>query len=179
VKNKSSVVQPLISKEQTFDVAVSVWVRGTKKEEKAWRAIQAIFDKAGRNPKTLRMETGLDEEGLGFLNTGDEKMLYHPIFSDIVFRGLRLSDKHVTASVNLTFPTEKLYVYMQLKSLFFSLFLTPLSQTSREDSLMETDLLSTFVLIPTSPSLMDSVVNYSSWKPDEVLSKYPLYRTWP
>ncbi|KAF5361433.1 hypothetical protein D9758_006162 [Tetrapyrgos nigripes] len=149
VSNRSSVVQPLISKEQTFDVAVSVWVRGTKEEEKAWRAIQDTGMDDSQRPQTSLFDDNL-------LN-GDQKMLYYPLYSDIPLRGLRLSDKHVAASIDLSVPTQKF----------------------RAPTLLETDLLSTFVLIPTSPSLMDFVVNFSSWKPDEVLAKYPLYRTWP
>ncbi|KAF5361491.1 hypothetical protein D9758_006202 [Tetrapyrgos nigripes] len=172
VSNRSSVVQPLIGKEQTFDIAVSLWIRGTKEEEEAWRASQDDFEDVeldtseplrffqtiakpnlGSQNK-INLQIGHDEED--FLR-GDKRLLYHPLYSDILFHGLRPSDKHITASINFSLPTEKF----------------------REAQLHETDLLSTFVLIPTSPSLMDSMVNFSSWKPDQVLSKYPLYRTWP
>ncbi|KAF5364954.1 hypothetical protein D9758_008110 [Tetrapyrgos nigripes] len=137
VSNRSLVVQPLISKDQTFDIAVSVWIRATAAEEMEWRAGQG------------ELYTPLVFED-------DRKLLFRPLYSDIVFRGLRLSDKNKYASVNFTFPTEKFREGMSTPS-----------------------LMGTFVLIPTSPSLMDFVVNYSSYIPDEVWSKLPSSRTWP
>ncbi|KAF5364904.1 hypothetical protein D9758_008143 [Tetrapyrgos nigripes] len=133
VANRSLVVQPLINKEQTFDVAVSVWVRRTIDEEFQWRESQ-------HDPADFQ--------------------LYRPLFSDVVFHGLRLSDKGKYTNINFTMPTEKF----------------------REGTLAASDLIGTFVLIPTSPSLMDFVVDYSSYIPDFALSSWQKtspVRTWP
>ncbi|KAF5364908.1 hypothetical protein D9758_008147 [Tetrapyrgos nigripes] len=146
VANRSTVIQPLINKDQTFDIAVSVWVRATSTEELEWK--NSLDDDT--RPDYLRWFDAYD-------NRNDHKQLYHPLYSDVVFRGLRLSDKGIYASVNFTLPTEKFREY-------------------RTD---ESSLLGTFVLIPTSPSLMASVVNYSSYIPDEVWNKHPAVRTWP
>ncbi|KAF5364910.1 hypothetical protein D9758_008145 [Tetrapyrgos nigripes] len=130
VSNRSLVIQPLINKEQTFDVAVSVWVRRTIDEELEWKESQRdLFDFE----------------------------FYRPLFSDVVFRGLRLSDKGKYASINFTLPTERF----------------------RKGTIEATTLIGTFLLIPTSPSLMDFVVDYSSYIPERVLSKFSPVRTWP
>ncbi|KAH9475045.1 hypothetical protein JR316_0012148 [Psilocybe cubensis] len=77
------------------------------------------------------------------------------IFSEKVFQGLRLQDKNKKKSVNLQVPTE-----------IFKL---------RE--LNNYDLRASFVLIPTSPSLLDNATFYSSWIPSE--AQYPPMRPWP
>ncbi|KAF5364886.1 hypothetical protein D9758_008107 [Tetrapyrgos nigripes] len=150
VSNRSLVIQPLIDNDQTFDVAVSVWIRGTEAEELKWRASQEGSDEDYQKLRVMSWHDGED-----ILN--DRKQLYYPLYSDIAFRGLRLSDKNKYASINFTLPTEKF----------------------REHRLPTNTLIATFVLIPTSPSLMDSVVNYSSYIPEEVWSKAPAVRTWP
>ncbi|KAF5364956.1 hypothetical protein D9758_008112 [Tetrapyrgos nigripes] len=144
------LIQPLIANDQTFDVAVSVWIRGTEAEELKWRASQEGSDEDHQKDRLISLHDGEDA-----LN--DRKQLYHPLYSDIAFRGLRLSDKNKYASINFTLPTEKF----------------------REHRLPTDILIGTFVLIPTSPSLMDFVVNYSSYIPEEVWSKAPAVRTWP
>ncbi|KAJ7485154.1 hypothetical protein B0H11DRAFT_2018308 [Mycena galericulata] len=60
VKNRATVVRPLIDETQSFDIAVTVW--------------------------SLPVEDGQTRENEGIAET--------PLYSDIVFRGLRLSDKH-------------------------------------------------------------------------------------
>ncbi|KAJ6495435.1 hypothetical protein C8R45DRAFT_171031 [Mycena sanguinolenta] len=64
-----------------------------------------------------------------------------PLFSDILFRGLRLADKH--RSVNLTYR------------LPVAVFQRPL--------LKENDLRASFVLIPTEPSLVNQISAFSTW----------------
>ncbi|KAF7344401.1 hypothetical protein MSAN_01921300 [Mycena sanguinolenta] len=84
-------------------------------------------------------------------DSGSEAVL----FSDIVFRGLHLADKH--KSVNLTYrlPT--------------AIFQRPL--------LKENDLRASFVLIPTEPSLVNQITAFSTWWPQSV-PRQPV-RSWP
>ncbi|KAJ7619340.1 hypothetical protein FB45DRAFT_1095418 [Roridomyces roridus] len=79
-----------------------------------------------------------------------------PIYSDIVFRDLRLADKH--KSVNLTYKL-------------------PLAMFKRY-SFYRQDLRASFVLIPTSPSLMDKVSDFSSVRSDAAYPWAPV-RSWP
>ncbi|KAJ7255839.1 hypothetical protein B0H12DRAFT_1113039 [Mycena haematopus] len=78
-----------------------------------------------------------------------------PLYSDIVFRGLHLADKH--KSVNLTY---KLPI-----SIFQRLLLK------------ENDLRASFVLIPSAPSLVDQITNFSTWRPESLT--IPPVRSWP
>ncbi|KAJ7632960.1 hypothetical protein FB45DRAFT_519412 [Roridomyces roridus] len=87
----------------------------------------------------------------------DEDVLEKPLFSDIVFRGLRLSDKHALAEVKFQLPTTR--------------FSAP--------NLTKSDLRATFFLLPTSPSLIDHVKNFSSWMPDSVFAQRRPTRPWP
>ncbi|KAJ7315037.1 hypothetical protein DFH08DRAFT_425650 [Mycena albidolilacea] len=78
-----------------------------------------------------------------------------PLYSDIVFRGLHLADKHQTANLTYKLP---IAIFQRLL-------------------LKENDLRASFVLIPTSPSLVDQIINFSTWRP-EVLT-IPPFRSWP
>ncbi|KAJ7280273.1 hypothetical protein C8J57DRAFT_1712255 [Mycena rebaudengoi] len=62
VENRGTVVRPLVDDNQSFDIAVSIWV-----------------DVQGRITET-------------------------PLYSDIVFQGLQLADKHKSASIRYTLP---------------------------------------------------------------------------
>ncbi|KAJ6491578.1 hypothetical protein DFH09DRAFT_1453217 [Mycena vulgaris] len=74
-----------------------------------------------------------------------------PLYSDIVFRGLRLSDKHKRAVL-----AYKLSVTVFGLSEVYSWRL----------QLKENDLRASFVTIPASPSLGDYVANFSTWRPE-------------
>ena len=52
------MVQPLIDAQQTFDIAVTVWIRGTEKEEEEYLRSIAESDNVPKDEK-LVMETGL------------------------------------------------------------------------------------------------------------------------
>ncbi|KAF7344379.1 hypothetical protein MSAN_01919000 [Mycena sanguinolenta] len=78
-----------------------------------------------------------------------------PLFSDIVFQELHLVDKHI--SVNLT--------YQLPISIFQRLILK------------ENDLRASFVLIPTVPSLVNQITNFSTWRPETL--KISSVRSWP
>ncbi|KAJ6573044.1 hypothetical protein DFH09DRAFT_1152238 [Mycena vulgaris] len=82
---------------------------------------------------TLAEETGPDEE----------KRVETALFTDVVFRGLRLKEKFRSVDVDFQVPT--------------SMFRRPL--------INGTDLRASFVLIPTSPSPLDHLKSYSTWYP--------------
>ena len=96
-----------------------------------------------------------------------------PIFTGKVFQGLTLKHKSIHTTVNYTVPTEVLYV-------FLNIFYSPSRLhfiTSKNLDLMTYDLRASFVLIPTSPSLLDNLSNYSSWRNEKIL--LPPFRSWP
>ncbi|KAJ7119545.1 hypothetical protein C8R44DRAFT_921775 [Mycena epipterygia] len=78
-----------------------------------------------------------------------------PLHSDIVFRGLRLSDKDKTAVLTYKLPVA---VFRRLL-------------------LKENDRRASFVTIPTSPSLVDHVTNFTTWRPESMT--IPPVRSWP
>ncbi|KAJ7021462.1 hypothetical protein C8F04DRAFT_1140897 [Mycena alexandri] len=78
-----------------------------------------------------------------------------PLYSDIVFRGLRLSDKHIYTTLSYKLPT----------ALFRRLLLKG------------NDLRASFVVIPTTPSLVEYVTNISTWRPETM--RIPPVRAWP
>ena len=107
-KDSSSVVQPLIDGQQTFDIAVTVWIRGTEKEEEEYQ-------------RSIGEEAESDSYKDGGISHGDwissteeslknDSLLETPIYSDIAFRGLHLADKGVTTNISFRFPTARLYV---------------------------------------------------------------------
>lgn len=71
VKNRSSVVRPLIDENQSFDIALSIW--------------------------TLPTEGRDDAERIG-------DVAESPIFSNVIFSGVRLSDKHVKTTIPYQLP---------------------------------------------------------------------------
>ncbi|KAF8063483.1 hypothetical protein FPV67DRAFT_247135 [Lyophyllum atratum] len=127
----SQVVRPLIGREQEFDIAVTVWVRSEDEEAKR------------------------SEHGVKASIWTVEAPSVIPLYSDIVFHGLRLTDKNVFATVNFTLPTAHF----------------------RNHSLTNYDLRGSIVLIPSSPSLLDHIVDFSTWLPDFV-EALPV-RSWP
>ncbi|KAJ7119609.1 hypothetical protein C8R44DRAFT_788507 [Mycena epipterygia] len=78
-----------------------------------------------------------------------------PLYSNIVFRGLRLSDKNKAEVLTYKLPVA---VYRRLL-------------------LKENDLRASFVAIPTSPSLLDYVTDFSTWRPETM--RVPPVRSWP
>ncbi|KAJ7749066.1 hypothetical protein DFH07DRAFT_746916 [Mycena maculata] len=96
---------------------------------------------------TLSAEDGQTRESRDMATT--------PLYSSIVFRGLRLSDKHKQVELSYQLPVA---VYRRLL-------------------LKDTDLRASFVAIPTTPSLVDYVINFSTWLPEGM--KTPPVRSWP
>ncbi|KAG6833303.1 hypothetical protein H0H87_008935 [Tephrocybe sp. NHM501043] len=85
---RSAVVRPLIGPEQTFDLAVSVWVRTDG---------AANFGDEEENDNKV-VEKPLRRKMFPLAPAV-------PLYSDIVFRGLTLRDKNVFAAINFTVPT--------------------------------------------------------------------------
>ncbi|KAJ6531299.1 hypothetical protein B0H19DRAFT_1273505 [Mycena capillaripes] len=140
------VIRPLIADEDRFDIAVSVWLRALEDEEA----------ESGRRNLERKIWVALSmAEGNDRFR--DEYVLERPLFSDIAFRGLRLSDKHALTKVDFRLPTAR--------------FLAA--------NLTESDLRATFLLLPSSPSLIDHVKSFSSWMPDSVFPKRRPTRPWP
>jgi hypothetical protein len=83
VSNRTSVVQPLINHEQTFDIAATVWVRSAGSRE---HEIIPRGEGEGKSASVDLMET--------------------PLYSDIIFRGLHLRRKAALATINFTLPTD-------------------------------------------------------------------------
>ncbi|KAJ6502149.1 hypothetical protein C8R45DRAFT_1092043 [Mycena sanguinolenta] len=149
------VIRPLITDEDTFDIAVSVWLRAPEEEEAESRRLN--FPEVPSNQ--LVDFDNLQDIWMG-LKTPDGRDTYvleNPLFSDVVFRGLRLSDKHALAKVDFRLPLSR--------------FLAP--------KLEDSDLRATFLLLPSSPSLVDHVKNFSSWIPDSLFAKRRPIRSWP
>ncbi|KAG6861054.1 hypothetical protein C0995_004555 [Termitomyces sp. Mi166 len=127
----SEIAHPLIGPEQTFDLAVTVWLRTEEYED------SDDDDEMPEHPRFSPLPPAI------------------PLFSDIVFRGLRLRDKNIFATVNFTVPTE-----------YF-----------RNPDLSIYDLRGSVVLLPTSPSPLDEIIDYSTSIPIFV-ETFPV-RSWP
>lgn len=95
---RHKMVQPLIGKEQKFDVVATVWARAPEGEEMEWR---------NELVKSKEKE-GVEDENA--LKEYKYRILERPLFSDIVFRGMTLKDKGQRAEVPLRIPVVKLYV---------------------------------------------------------------------
>ncbi|KAJ7256515.1 hypothetical protein B0H12DRAFT_1112424 [Mycena haematopus] len=149
------VIQPLITDKDTFDIAVSVWLRAPEDEEAESRRLNVP---QVPSDKIVDLDNLQDIwRGLKTPDGRDTYVLEKPLFSDVVFRGLHLSDKHASAEVNFSLPMAR--------------FLAP--------DLDDSDLRATFLLLPSSPSLINHVKNFSSWIPDSLFSKRPPIRSWP
>ncbi|KAK0213742.1 hypothetical protein IW262DRAFT_328265 [Armillaria fumosa] len=173
---EQAVVRPLIDGEQQFDIAISVWLRAPKEEEEEWRKLSPMVDDTEEYPEdpTFRIPLDIGDKFKGtkfqfhqvidksdpnydtYLK-GDKKLLYTPLYSDVAFHGVNLKDKSVFADVHFQIPTSR--------------FL--------DRNLTTSDLTGTFVLIPSSKSLLKHVTNFSSWMPDTVFDNLPPVRSWP
>ncbi|KAL1661322.1 hypothetical protein GGF50DRAFT_118076 [Schizophyllum commune] len=144
--NETSVgeaVRPLIDSNATFDVVLSVWLRAPEEEEAAYLennpaeppGLEGIANVLGDMLDFQAWTSG--NPAHNFLRkTQDSRLLEAPLFSDVVFKDARLSDRGRTTAIPLRIPTAR--------------FLTP--------NLTATDLRATFMVIPSSPSAQ--VSNY-------------------
>ncbi|KAK0189982.1 hypothetical protein F5146DRAFT_646847 [Armillaria mellea] len=173
---EQAVVRPLIDSKQQFDIAISVWLRAPKEEEEEWRKLSPMVDTDTEEypeDTTFRIPLDLgDKFGTKFqidhvieksdpnydrYLQGNRKLLYTPLYSDVVFHGVTLKDKNVFADVHFQIPTSRFI----------------------NSDLITSDFLGTFVLIPSSNSLLKHVTNFSSWMPDVVYDNRPPVRSWP
>ncbi|KAJ7446313.1 hypothetical protein FB451DRAFT_789970 [Mycena latifolia] len=164
IANRSDVVQPLVGLNDTFDIAVTVWQLATFDEQmEQYRLLQQKQTTAGTLPDS---EAGVSPSG----NMTDEAAKLHSayvswyenisllekaVFSDIVFRGVRLSDNDIHANVTFQIPTE---VFQNLPGTNY-------------------DLRASFIILPHSPSPLDYFKNFTSWFPAPV--KRPRFKSFP
>ncbi|KAJ7505989.1 hypothetical protein B0H11DRAFT_326911 [Mycena galericulata] len=133
VANRSDVVQPLIGLDDTFDIAVTVWQRATDDEQlEQFRKVKS----GSAQPHWDDMWSIIEK----------------PRFSDIVFRGLRLSDTDIHTNITFQIPTR---IFQD----------TPANRATKQD------LRATFVLIPRSPSLLDYYKSFTTWFPAVIYRK--------
>lgn len=151
VTQRSSVVQPLLTRLQSFDVAVTVWLR---KEGRHHAKASKILEKEDQD---------------------EAQLVEIPLYSDIVFRGLHLTDKNLYTSVNFTVPTAILWAYFNNSN--FAAGINLIFLCSRDANLSNYDLRASTMLIPTSSSLLDNAINFTTWLPDSV-DILPV-RSWP
>ncbi|PBK70457.1 hypothetical protein ARMSODRAFT_1017997 [Armillaria solidipes] len=193
---EQAVVRPLIDGEQQFDIAISVWLRAPKEEEEKWRRLSPTVDDAEEYPedRTFRFPIDIDNKvkGLGtkfevhqvveksdpnydIYLKGDKKLLYTPLYSDIAFHGVNLKEKKCIC--RRPFPNSHVQI-VRHHSLFAQGAHTHFYY-SLDRNLTTSDLRGTFVLIPSSQSLLKHVTNFSSWMPDAVYNNLPPVRSWP
>ncbi|KAJ7596336.1 hypothetical protein C8J56DRAFT_1158473 [Mycena floridula] len=134
VQDRSLVVQPLIGYDQTFDIAVSIWQKRARADSTRNTSWPMKF-KPTEPGKMFNWE--LDEDWLYTYNRMDETE--QVLYSDIVFRGLRLKDKEVQAAIEFQISVDAF----------------------RGTWIGWTDVRASFVLIPSTPSLMDHFRNTS------------------
>ncbi|KAF7311369.1 hypothetical protein MKEN_01038800 [Mycena kentingensis (nom. inval.)] len=157
-------IHPLITENDTFDVAVTVWLRATRKEEADFLDAQPtplVEATAPPSPTLVELEKlGKVWASFSVPNNPtywrDPVRVDKPLFSDIVFRKLRLTDKEAWTKVRFQLPTARF----------------------TESNMKQSDLRATFMLLPSSSSLA-YIKSFSSWMPDEVLQTRPLVRPWP
>ncbi|KAJ7596372.1 hypothetical protein C8J56DRAFT_286974 [Mycena floridula] len=140
VQDRSLVVQPLIGYDQTFDIAVTIWqkragvndlIRMPQSSNRTWPMKLKPYD------RNKLGNWALDEDWLYTYNRMNETE--QVLYSDIIFRGLRLKDKEIQAKIQF-----------QISVAAF-----------RETWVGRTDVRASFVLIPSAPSLMDYFRNTS------------------
>jgi hypothetical protein len=120
-------VIPLVDHNTTFDIGVTVWLTPTepvilaRRRQRLEVAAAAAADLtlsqdgAGARAKVESREGHVDVDAKGekgIINTEEDDneldKAETALFSDVVFAGLRLQDKHVTRMVNFTLPTARL-----------------------------------------------------------------------
>ncbi|KAJ7922286.1 hypothetical protein B0H13DRAFT_2411001 [Mycena leptocephala] len=167
VASRSDVVQPLIGLNDTFDIAVTVWQLATEEEQAAQSKLlreqkkgSTISDLVFEFPPYGNVSATIEAEDAllhaSYAESYDRiSALEKTIYSDIVFRGVRLSDVDIHANVSFTIPTEVFHKYPGNYN----------------------NLRASFVLIPRSPSPLHYYERHTSWFPPAVLR--PRFRSLP
>ncbi|KAJ7800605.1 hypothetical protein B0H13DRAFT_1932551 [Mycena leptocephala] len=178
VANRSDVVQPLIGLNDTFDIAVTVWQLATEEEQAAQSKLlreqkkgSTISDLVFEFPPYGNASATIEaEDALLHASYAESynriSALEKTIYSDIVFRGVRLSDVDIHANVSFTIPTEVLSVSD-----------APDIAPSHKYPGNLNNLRASFVLIPRSPSPLDYYERHTSWFPPAV--PRPRFRSLP
>src|ERR1700691_5986420 len=121
IPTQGLVVRPLIDENQTFDIAVSVWVRVPEAEKEAYETTKpangvdvdvedSLFESGSMlhwsnlDGKTYIVSSNVDP------HKEDRDIIETPLFSEIVFRGLRLKDKDISETVWFRLPIARLCV---------------------------------------------------------------------
>ena len=107
VTNRSLVVQPLIDNDQTFDLVVTIW---------RWLSPKEMSDQRASNRKAAASATPANTTSLANTTSAAVAPMLEPVlmehekavFSNTVFKGLRLRDAHVFQDVNFSIPTKLL-----------------------------------------------------------------------
>ncbi|KAI5481255.1 hypothetical protein MNV49_004875 [Pseudohyphozyma bogoriensis] len=146
-------VVPLVGRDTHFDVAVTVWLKPDELEiasrRQARLALAAAAEATDGPVASEGSSEGDGKEGKGGareltdLDWEDVDSQETALFSGVVFRNLTLRSKHVYEIVDFTLPTSR----------FCGL------------NLSHTDLYASFVVLPSSPSLIDHATNFSEWIP--------------
>ncbi|ESK87379.1 hypothetical protein Moror_11687 [Moniliophthora roreri MCA 2997] len=132
---RNVVVRPLIDRKQRYEVLVTVWLRRTEEEKHSlWDQMQGAHYVLDNYDSEIDWDNYDNEYTEDFLH---EKA----IFSDVVFSGLRLKNRNMFVEIPLQIPTQ---VFMS-------------------GHLSTSDLRASIVIIPSSPSLLDHVSDYSTW----------------
>ncbi|KAJ6528675.1 hypothetical protein DFH09DRAFT_1413491 [Mycena vulgaris] len=150
VLNRSDVVQPLVGAHDTFDIAVTVWQLATFEEQIA-QYLDLHPKKADVNEATLPWAEVEDEAAYLYHEAyikwyDDISHLEKTIFSDIVFRDIRLSDTDLHTNLTFQIPTKIFDGHPGTNY----------------------DLRASFVILPHAPSPLDHFKNFSSWFPAAV-----------
>ncbi|KAG6835746.1 hypothetical protein H0H93_015015, partial [Arthromyces matolae] len=88
VENRTEIVQPLVNRQQTFDLVATVWARTS----------QDVLHANGKQP----VEGAEFEQG----DKESQAVEEEPLFSDVIFHEVRLQDKDLRTTVNFTVPTK-------------------------------------------------------------------------
>ena len=112
VTNRSLVVQPLIDDDQTFDLVVTIWHQPPPEEMHAkFAASLAKSNRKTAEAASVSLANTTTTAVIREVTISDEESFSIdsfaiPVFSDTVFKRLRLRDQHVFAEVNFSIPTE-------------------------------------------------------------------------
>ncbi|KAM0750304.1 hypothetical protein T439DRAFT_381009 [Meredithblackwellia eburnea MCA 4105] len=162
-------VIPLLSRDQKFDIALTVWLRPTEEEilsrREGWVAelkeVRGEVEVESSVTADEGKERSAQEDLIDQLDTMikdwqlEDKEDYTPLFSDIVFKGVTLKDKNVLETVRFQLPVERFCA----------------------TNISENDLWATVLMIPMSPSPFDFVTSWSYWIPPQVYRRPQ--RPWP
>jgi hypothetical protein len=95
-------IGPLLHTDTTFDIVATVWVRAPLAEEREYNLAQA----GGAEDAEKVYDDSLPVDV--------PHLLEYTLFSDVVFRGLRMHNTDANVDINFTLPTARLCVHSLL-----------------------------------------------------------------